>query len=156
VANLMLVRSVARRREIAIRMSLGATRWRLVRQLLVESLLLAMAGGVIALAITFWSAGTFARFLPAMDLPISLGIRVDRWVLLATMAISLLTGVIFGILPALRSSREAPLAVLKEDSGSASGGIRKARLASGLVGALAQSMAGPSTHTIASIAASIR
>ena len=61
VANLMLVRSVARRREIAIRISLGASRWRLVRQLLVESLVLAMAGGVVALMITFWTAGTFAE-----------------------------------------------------------------------------------------------
>ncbi len=133
VANLMLVRSAARRRELAIRMSLGASRWRLVRQLLVESLVLAMAGGAGALLITFWTAGTFMKFLPAMDFPISLGIRVDRSVLLATTVISVLTGVIFGILPALRSSSEAPGAVLKEDTGSATGGLRKARLASGLV-----------------------
>ena len=133
VANLMLVRSVARRREIAIRMSLGASRWRLVRQLLVESLMLALAGGVVALLITFWTAGTFMKFMPTTDFPISLGIRVDRAVLLATMVISVLTGVIFGILPALRSSSAAPVAVLKEDTGSASGGLRKARLASGLV-----------------------
>ena len=133
VANLMLVRSVARRREIAIRMSLGANRWRLVRQLLVESLVLALAGGVVALLITFWTAGTFMKFIPTTDFPISLGIRVDRAVLLATFVISVLTGVIFGILPALRSSSEAPVAVLKEDTGSASGGLRKARLASGLV-----------------------
>src|SRR5216684_709809 len=133
VANLMLVRSVARRREIAIRMSLGASRWRLVRQLLVESLVLALAGGAVALLITFWSAGTFLKFIPTTDFPISLGIRVDRAVLLATFVISVLTGVIFGILPALRASSEAPVAVLKEDTGSASGGLRKARLASGLV-----------------------
>jgi predicted permease len=133
VANLMLVRSMARRRELAIRMSLGAGRWRLVRQLLVESLVLAMAGGVIALLITFWTAGTFMKFIPSMDFPVSLGIRVDRSVLLATMVISMLTGVIFGILPALRASGEAPVGVLKEDTGSASGGLRKARLASGLV-----------------------
>jgi len=133
VANLMLVRSVARRREIAIRMSLGANRWRLVRQLLVESLVLALAGGAVALLITFWTAGTFMKFIPTTDFPISLGIRVDRAVLLATFVISVLTGVIFGILPALRSSSEAPVAVLKEDTGSASGGLRKARLASGLV-----------------------
>ncbi len=133
VANLMLVRSVARRRELAIRMSLGASRWRLVRQLLVESLVLAMAGGAGALLITFWTAGTFMKFFPSTDFPISLGIRVDRAVLLVTMVISVLTGVIFGILPALRSSSEAPGAVLKEDTGSASGGLRKARLASGLV-----------------------
>jgi putative ABC transport system permease protein len=133
VANLMLVRSVARRREIAIRMSLGASRWRLVRQLLVESLVLAMAGGALAFAITFWTAGTFMKFLPTTDFPISLIVRADRAVLLATLVISVLTGVIFGILPALRASGEAPVGVLKEDTGSASGGFRKARLASGLV-----------------------
>jgi predicted permease len=133
VANLMLVRAVGRRREIAIRMSMGASRWRLVRQLLVESLVLAMAGGVVALVLTFWTAGTFMKFIPATDFPISLSIRADRAVLLATILISVLTGVIFGILPALRSSSEAPVAVLKEDTGSASGGLRKARLASGLV-----------------------
>jgi predicted permease len=133
VANLMLVRSVARRREIAIRLSLGANRWRLVRQLLVESLILALAGGLVAFAFTFWTAGTFMKFIPKTDAPISLGMRVDHTVLLATMVISVLTGVIFGILPALRASDEAPIAVLKEDTGSASGGMRKARLASSLV-----------------------
>jgi predicted permease len=133
VANLMLVRSVARRREIAIRLSLGANRWRLVRQLLVESLILALAGGLVAFALTFWTAGTFMKFVPKTDAPISLGMRVDHTVLLATMVISVLTGVIFGILPALRASGEAPIAVLKEDTGSASGGMRKARLASSLV-----------------------
>jgi predicted permease len=133
VANLMLVRSVARRREIAIRTSLGASRWRLVRQLLVESLMLALAGGAVALLITSWTAGTFMKFIPTTDFPISLGIPMDRAVLLATMVTSVLTGVVFGILPALRASSEAPVAVLKEDTGSASGGLRKARLASGLV-----------------------
>ncbi|MGA7920899.1 MAG: ABC transporter permease [Candidatus Acidiferrales bacterium] len=133
VANLMLVRSAGRRREIAIRMSLGASRWRLVRQLLVESLMLALAGGVVALLITFWTSATLMKFMPATDFPISLEMRADRAVLLATLVISVLTGVIFGILPALRASSLAPIAVLKEDTGSASGGLKKARLASGLV-----------------------
>ena len=134
VANLMLVRSVGRRREMAIRMSLGASRWRQVRQLLVESLMLALAGGAVALLITFWTGGTLLKFLPvAEDLPLALSITTDRTVLLAALAISALTGVIFGILPAMRASDEAPVAVLKEDTGSASGGLRKARLASGLV-----------------------
>ncbi len=133
VANLMLVRSVARRREIAIRMSLGASRWRLVRQSLIESLLLALAGGAAASIITLWTAGSLMRFLPKMDFPVSLTIQTDRTVLLVTFLISVLTGVIFGILPALRSSGEAPVGVLKEDAGSVSSGLHKARLTSGLV-----------------------
>jgi len=134
VANLMLVRLVGRRREIVIRMSLGASRWRLVRQLLLESLMLALAGGAVALLITSWTEGTLLRFLPVTeDVPLELRIAADRTVLLAALVISVLTGVIFGILPALRSSGVAPVAVLKEDTGSASGGLRKARLTSGLV-----------------------
>jgi predicted permease len=134
VANLMLVRSVGRRREIAIRMSLGVSRWRLVRQLLVESLMLSLAGGAVALFITFWTQGTLMTFMPVTeDLPLSLTIEADRTVMLATLVISVLTGMIFGIMPALRSSGVAPAAVLKEETGSASGTLRKARLASGLV-----------------------
>ena len=134
VANLMLVRAVGRRREIAIRMSLGVSRWRLVRQLLVESLMLALAGGAVALGITFWTQGTLMKFMPVTeDLPLSLTIEADHTVLLATVVISVLTGVIFGIVPALRSSGVAPAEVLKEETGSASGTLRKARLASCLV-----------------------
>jgi predicted permease len=133
VANLMLVRSVARRREVAIRMSLGASRWRLIRQSLVESLVLALTGGAAAWVLTLWTAGMLGKFLPAMDFPISIPVQTDRTVLLAALAISLLTGVIFGILPALRSSGGAPVGVLKEDAGSVSAGLHKARLASALV-----------------------
>jgi putative ABC transport system permease protein len=133
VANLLLVRSVARRRELAIRLSLGAGRWRLVRQLLVESMLLAAAGGAAAVLITSWSSGTFARFVPASDLPIALEMPVDRSVILATALLSLLTSVLFGILPALRSARLSPVAVLKEESAGVSGTLNKARLSSALV-----------------------
>jgi predicted permease len=133
VANLLLVRSVARRREIAIRMSIGAGRWQVVRQLLVESLLLALAGGGVAMLITAWTAGAFADFVPHTSFPVSLDVRPDRTVLLAALVISVITGVVFGVLPALRASRLDPVAVLKEETGSASAGRRKARLTSALV-----------------------
>ena len=134
VANLMLVRAMGRRREIAIRISLGGNRWRLVRQLLVESLMLSLAGGAVALLITLWSQGTLMKFFPVTpDIPVGLTVEVDRTVLLITLLISVLTGVIFGILPALRSSGIAPADVLKEETGTVSGGLGKARLTSGLV-----------------------
>jgi predicted permease len=133
VANLLLVRSIGRRREIAIRLSLGASRWRLVRQLLAESLLLALAGGGIAIVITIWTAGTFSNFVPPTNLPVSLNMHVDRTVLFVTLAVSALASIVFGILPALRSSNMAPVEVLKEETGSASGGIHRAILSSALV-----------------------
>ena len=133
VANLFLVRAVARRREMAVRLSLGANRVRLVRQLLVESVLVALAGGGVALFVTLWSARTFDRFVPPSDLPVNLNMHVDGRVLAVTFAASVLTGIAFGLLPALRSSRIVPIAVLKEETGAASGGRHKARLTSGLV-----------------------
>ncbi len=133
VANLMLVRSVARRRELAIRMSLGASRSRLVRQLLVESVVLALAGGALASLTTVWTSGSMMRFLPPTDMPFYLSTGVDRTVLLTTLVISVFTGIIFGILPALRASGGAPVNVLKEDASSSSGGRSKARLTGALV-----------------------
>jgi len=133
VANLFLVRAVARRREMAVRLSLGANRMRLVRQLLVESVLVALAGGALALFVTLWSARTFDRFLPPSDLPIVLDMHVDGRVLAVTFALSTLTGIAFGLLPAVRSSQIVPVTVLKEEAGSTSGGRHKARLTSILV-----------------------
>jgi predicted permease len=134
VANLLLVRSVSRRREMAIRLSIGATRWRLVRQLLAESLILAVCGGGIAMLFTLWTAGTLGDFVPPVgEIPLVMTVTADRSVLFATLVISILTGVIFGILPALRSSSLQPANVLKEEAGSVSGGVHKARLSSILV-----------------------
>ena len=133
VANLLLVRSVARRREMAVRMSLGASRWRLVRQMMIESLLLALAGGGLAMLVTIWTASSFTRFIPPAGIPLSLDVRADGTVLLVTLAIALLTSILFGVLPAVRSSSLSPVSVLKEETGTSSGGIRKARLSTALV-----------------------
>jgi predicted permease len=129
VANLLLVRSVARRREVALRLSLGANRWHLVRQLLVESLLLALLGGAVAILLTNWTASSLAAFFPHTDnIPLSINGHLDRSVLGVTLLVSILSALGFGILPALRSSSLAPIAVLKEEVGSVMGGIHKSRL----------------------------
>jgi predicted permease len=133
VANLLLVRSVTRRREFAIRLSMGASRWRLVRQLMVENLVVALAGGGLALLGTLWTARTIGDFMPATTLPISLKGSVDSRVLLATILVSVLTAVVSGAVPALRSSALSPMTVLKDEALSTSGGLGKSRLAAGLV-----------------------
>jgi predicted permease len=133
VANLLLVRSVGRRREIAIRLSLGATRAQLTRQLLLESLVLGLAGGAVALALTFWTSRGLAALFPPTTLPLSHDEHVDSRVVLAIMALSILTSVVFGILPAVRSSSVPVQTVLKEEAGSVTVGVSKTRLSSGLV-----------------------
>jgi len=133
VANLLLVRSVSRRREFAIRLSMGASRWRLVRQLMIENMLVAIAGGIVAVLCTIFTAQTLAAFLPPTTLPLSVNGHVDRTVLLATMLVSLLTAMISGIVPALRASSLSPMTVLKDEALNTSGGLQKSRLAGGLV-----------------------
>jgi len=133
VANLLLVRSVTRRREMALRLALGASRWRLLRQLMVESVLLALAGGGVAMLLTTWTAGTFAAFVPPSSLPFTLNGHADRTVLLVTMVVAILSAMIFGILPGLRTSSLEPITVLKEEAGSMSSGIHKSRLSRALV-----------------------
>ena len=133
VANLLLVRSVARRREWAIRMSLGSSRWRLVRQLAVENAVIAVAGGAAALLCTLWTARTLGAFLPPTTLPLDINGKVGGAVMAATFLISSFTVVISGVAPALRASTLSPVAVLKDESLGAAGGVHTSRVASGLV-----------------------
>jgi predicted permease len=133
VANLMLVRSVGRRREIAIRFSMGCSRGQLIRQLLAENLLIALLAGLAALLVNCWTSGLLAFFVPPINLPISFPVGLDQSALWMTLAFSLLAAALFGILPALRTSRLAPAAVLKEEAGTLSGGLHKSRLARMLV-----------------------
>ena len=133
VANLLMVRLVARSRELALRLSMGASGGRLVRQLLVESLLVALAGGVAATLLTVWTAGTFASFFPPTTLPLTLNGHANRSAVLATLLISVLAAVISGMLPALRTLRLNPAAVLKEEEARVSGGLHRSLLSKGLV-----------------------
>lgn len=105
VANLVLARGTARVKEIAIRMAIGASRISLIRQLLTESLLLAIAGGIAGLAIGYGGVA-FLRSIPLpVDYPISLGVEMDTRLLLYGLGVAIVTGLVFGLLPALRSTR---------------------------------------------------
>jgi predicted permease len=133
VTNLLLLRSVSRRRECAIRLSLGASRWTVARQFMVENLAIALAGGAVALAITFWTSRLLGAFLPGMSLPLDIHGNVDAGVVATSMLIAVLTAVASGLVPALRASAISPVSVLKDEALSTTGGLNKSRLASGLV-----------------------
>jgi len=133
VATLALVRFVARRREIAIRQSLGAGRIQLMRQMIFEGLIVSLAGGSVAFLLTGWSAKTFARFIPPNANPLAINGRIDHSVLLAIMLLSLLATVICGALPAWCSSRVTAADVLKDEAATVSGGGHHRHMLSGLV-----------------------
>jgi predicted permease len=120
VANLLLARSTTRMREFAIRAALGASQGRVVRQLLTESMMLALAGGGLGLLFAAWGTRTALVLLPAA-LPRAQEIGLDSRVLVFTMAISVIAGVLFGMVPALRTSRQDLHGTLKEGSRSVSG-----------------------------------
>jgi predicted permease len=113
VVNLLLARATGRARELAIRLALGATQGRIIRQLLTESILVALAGGVLGLAIAAWGTGAALKLLPAA-LPRMDEIGIDGRVLAFTFGASLLAGILFGLAPALKISRTDVQASLKE------------------------------------------
>ena len=120
VANLMLARATARQKEFALRAALGASRWRIVRQLLIESLLLAMVGGAIGFALSLWALNLLLRAIPG-QLPFWMNFTIDLRVLAFTLGITLLTGLIFGAVPALQTSRVDLNDTLKEGGRGAIG-----------------------------------
>jgi predicted permease len=133
VANLLLARASAREREIAIRLSLGARRSVVIRQLLVESALLALAGGSAGLLLALWVADSIVSWQPASSLPLFVDVSPDTRVLAFTMLVSLATGILFGLAPGAQSSRASLLHSLKTERALSPGG-RKARLRDVLVG----------------------
>jgi predicted permease len=132
VANLLLARAAARQREIAIRVAIGAGRWRLIRQLLTESVLVALAGGALGTLIAIWWLDLTTSRISA-ELAYWITFEVDRGVLLYTFSLSVATGLLFGLVPALRSSRPDLTRSLKDGARGAVGGFRRNRLQSVLV-----------------------
>jgi len=133
VAALALVRFVSRRREIAIRQSLGAVRIQLMRQMIIEGILVSLAGGALALLVTSWTAKRLTDFIPPNSNPIALNGSVDHNVVLAILLLAALASTICGAIPAWRSSDTSAAEVLKDGAGTVSGSRHNRYLLSGLV-----------------------
>jgi predicted permease len=133
VANLLIARATARQKEIAVRLALGASRSRIVSQLLIESLLLAVTGGLAGLALAVWMDRALLGFLPTGNTPLTISSTPDWRIMSFNLAVSLLTGIIFGLVPALQSTRPQLAGTLKDQVGSIAGGtsvgLRKALVA---------------------------
>jgi predicted permease len=137
LASMLLARAQGRRREVAIRLALGASRGRLVRQLLAESLVVAAAGGALALLVTRWTTALLLAWKPPIPFTLSFDLDVDGRVLLFTAAVALGSAVLFGLLPARQSARSDLVADIKEgargNAGTAHGWRRRLDLRSALV-----------------------
>jgi putative ABC transport system permease protein len=131
VASLLLARGAARRRDLALRRALGATRLRVARQLLTEALVLSLAGAAAGALFAWWATGALLRLAPG-DVT-ALGVTLNWRVLLYTMSVALLAGIAFGLAPALQCSRGDLTAALSEESGRTSGSRRSGRLRDWLV-----------------------
>jgi len=132
LANLLLARAAARRREIGVRRALGAGRFRLIRQLLTESTVLALLGGAAGLGVALWMLDALLAFKPPTPFPVFLDLSLDARVFGFTGLLTLLTGLVFGLAPALQAVRADVIPALKDEAGSTRG-LSRSRLRSVLV-----------------------
>jgi putative ABC transport system permease protein len=132
VANLLLGRAAARQKEIAIRTAMGAGRWRIIRQLLTESVLLAILGGGVGLILAVWGIDALLALAPE-DLPRVEDVTIDRYALLFTFGVTILTGVVFGLAPALQASKLNLNETLKDAGRGSTGGVHRQRVRNVLV-----------------------
>jgi putative ABC transport system permease protein len=133
LANLLLARAASREREIAIRSALGAGRWRLVRQLLTESMMLSFLGGFLGVLAGFGLVFALKTWMPPFLLPAEADVHLDARVFLFTAGIAILTGILFGIAPALQATRADLAGSLKEGGRGATSGVIRSRIRSALV-----------------------
>ena len=133
IANLSLVRGSAREREIAIRAALGGERIRIVRQFLTESVLLSVCGGVLGLALGYAGMAALKAALPPFTLPAEASVALDMRVLIFTLILSVLTGIIFGLAPAIVTTRSNLAGIMKDRARNASGGVGRLTLRAALV-----------------------
>jgi predicted permease len=124
VANLLLARAATRQKEIAVRLAIGASRWRLIRQLLTESVLLAILGGAVGVLFAYWGKDLLLSLRPWGGGALGLELKLDLRVLGFTFAVSLATGLLFGLAPALRATRVDLTSALKDNARSLTGGSR--------------------------------
>ena len=123
IANLLLARATGRQKEIAVRLAMGATRGRIVAQLLIETLSLSALGGILGLALAFWAdKALIALYLPSDSTRLDISTAPDFRILLFTLAVTVLTGVVFGLAPALQSTRPDVGRTLKDQAGAVVGG----------------------------------
>lgn len=133
VASLLVAKATSRQKEIAIRLALGAGRARIMKQLLVESVLLSAIGGVFGLVLAVWSNRLLFAFLPHDTISLNISTAPDLRVLLFTLAVSVLTGLLFGLVPALQSTKPDVAPTLKDQVGGIVGGGAQVRLRKALV-----------------------